>query len=276
MDDAYQAIMIAFSVLVFVIALSVSVYLISQVTNTSEQLAFYADSTKFYDNIELERRPDEPEIDFKERKERVYSKSIRYVSAETIIPTLYRYSKENFCVKIYDDDGCLVQLFDLDVEGKMRTISQDTNTDPNQKPFSKAFKRIYDSKDYNKPTHSGAMDNSGYYLYGNPWGVNPDNIRKRIDLFVSGQAGIIGDSRRVDYRNNAFARSLKALELDGKTHPENYMLWTYREEFISYTYAGEFTENDNGDILVTGAKTKDKIIIIYTLQGTDTDRRNIS
>lgn len=236
MDNAQQAMIIAFSVIVFVFALSVSMYLISQVTKTSEYLVFHADSTRFYDNVEL--------------TDAAIDNEIRYVSAETIIPTLYRYNKENFCVKIYDADNKLVQLFDLNVEGKVKIAAKDSLASPTIHPLNYAYKKIY-----NNPS------NSGYYLYGAPWSGSPEDIKKRIDLFVNGDVGVIGNSEIVDYRNNAFAKSLKALQA-GDT---DYEKWTYAERFISYSYAGEFTESEDGDILITGAESKDKIIIIYKL-----------
>ena len=54
MDDAVQAITMAFAVLVFVIALSLAMLLIKQATNTSELLVQYSDLTAFYDNIQLD------------------------------------------------------------------------------------------------------------------------------------------------------------------------------------------------------------------------------
>ena len=45
MDDVVQAISIAFACIVFVIALSVSMYMFSQVTTTAEALSLYADPT---------------------------------------------------------------------------------------------------------------------------------------------------------------------------------------------------------------------------------------
>ena len=53
MDDVVQAISIAFACIVFVIALSVSMYMFSQVTTTAEALSLYADPTTYYDNVQL-------------------------------------------------------------------------------------------------------------------------------------------------------------------------------------------------------------------------------
>ena len=66
MEDAVHALMMAFAVIVFVIAFTISMY----------------------DNIDFESGKD---------------KTTRIVDANTIIPTLYRYANEDFCVRIYAD-----------------------------------------------------------------------------------------------------------------------------------------------------------------------------
>ena len=259
MDDAVQAIMMAFSAIVFVIALSLAVYLINRVTRTSEYLTYYSDSTRFYDNIKYQDND-------------INEKNIRYVSAETIIPTLYRYSKENFCVKIYDANGDLIQIFDVNLEGKVRTAVGDTkataeSTDSKGKQ-NYAYKTLYDDK------------SKDYYMFGVPWLGSTESIKARIDLFINGQAGYINNVF-VDYRNNKFYKSLENMrthtkspdafdDIEGDSSSltdltDNEKTYHYEEQLISYSYSGETIENDDGDILVTGAASKDKIIIIYKL-----------
>ena len=53
MDNAERALMMAFSVIVLGFAIAIAMFLFSRVTATSEQLAFYSDSTIYYDNIML-------------------------------------------------------------------------------------------------------------------------------------------------------------------------------------------------------------------------------
>ena len=241
MEDAVQALMMAFSALVFVIAFTLAMFMFSQVTTTSESLALYADSTMFYDNIEIDEKSSLfSEEDIKKGKTRV-------VNAETIIPTLYRYADEAFCVKIYNQDGNLIQIFDLDLEGKVQTAIGDTkataySTTAEQK-MHYAYKQTYNNK-----------EKSGYYLQGVPWLGNKESIKTRIDYFVNGDAGYINNSF-VDYRNNEFSNVLKS---------ENIKI-QFKERFINYTWSGETITNDDGDILVTGDAPKDKIVIIYTM-----------
>ena len=40
--------------------------------------------------------------------------------------------------------------------------------------------------------------------------------------------------------------------------------YQFKEKFVSYSYTGETMETEDGDILVTGANSKDKIVITYT------------
>ena len=232
MDDVVTALMMAFAVLVFIIALSLSMYMFSQVTTTAETLSFYSDRTRFYDNIKLTK--EETGKDCTER----------LVNTDTIIPTLYRYYKENFCVKIYGTDGNLIQIFDVNLEGRVNNAIADTeateSADDPKHVTNYALKKVYNDK-----------DEDGYYLFGAPWLGSTENVKKRIDLFVHGKAGYI-NNEYVDYTGNAFWKARQ----DGNQ---------FRERFISYSYAGQTFETDEGDTLVTGANEKDKIVIIYTM-----------
>lgn len=101
MENAVEALKIAFAVFVFVIALSVSMNAIGQARATSDAVFYMTDKTNFY-----ERAPEDKEGD------------ARIVSGETIIPTLYRYYKENFNVIILDDDGEIITTYNLEEEVK--------------------------------------------------------------------------------------------------------------------------------------------------------------
>ena len=58
MENSEKAIMIAFAVFVLVIALSLAMFMFVKVTTTSERLAFYSDSTIYYDNVMLTKKCD--------------------------------------------------------------------------------------------------------------------------------------------------------------------------------------------------------------------------
>ncbi len=235
-DNLVQALNMAFGVFVLVIALSLGMYMFSKVTTTAETLTFYADTTAYYDNIEMTEVPEGKDG------------TTRIVGADTVIPTLYRYYKENFCVKICDANKKLIQIFDVNLEGKVNSAIADTRAENQSDSSPKsnyAYKKIYN--DESKP----------YYLFGAPWLGSTENIKTRIDYFINGKAGYINNTY-VDYSENVFSEIIN--------NPENKKKFQFEEQFISYSYTGQTMETEDGDTLVTGAKSKDKIVIIYTIK----------
>ena len=81
MENASEALKLAASVLVFVMAITVTIALFTQARETSEIVLQSSDVTSYYDYQDYTK------------KDRVYEN--RIVGLETIIPTLYKYNKEN-------------------------------------------------------------------------------------------------------------------------------------------------------------------------------------
>ena len=100
-DNAVNALKIVFAVLVFVIAISISMRVFSQAKAVSDEVFYMTDKTNFYDYTSGDNSPDG-----------------RIVSGETIIQTLYRYYKENFNVIIKDINGYVLWEFNLEKEIK--------------------------------------------------------------------------------------------------------------------------------------------------------------
>jgi len=234
-DNASNALMMAFFVMLLVIALAVAMRMFSQVVSTAEILTLYSDSTVYYDNVEIQESSS-ADNDIK-------TGTARVVSAETIIPTLYRYYKENFCVKIYDATGGLLQVFDVNLEGKVEDSIKDSTA---------TISAITGSSKANYAYKTNYNDNAKpYYMFGAPWLGSTESIKTRIDLYVNGKAGYINDTY-VDYTDNSFYQARL-----NKTQ--------FKENFINYSYTGQTLETEDGDVLVTGASAKDKIVIIYTM-----------
>lgn len=228
MDNAVDAIIMAFSVFVFVIALTMSMYMFSQISSTSEILLYYSDKTNYYDNIEIATN--------------TLEQTTRTVGTETIIPTLYRYYKENFCVKICDVDGTLIQIFDVNIEGKVRkaVATLDTKRSSEQKSLIKLY----------------GPESEYTNLFEAPWIGNTDTYTKaRIDFYINGVEGYINNTK-VEYKNNLFH---KAVEKDVK----------FTESFIEYAFSGDTITVGEGDATetITGNKQENsKIVITYTAQ----------
>lgn len=121
MENAVKALEYGFAMLVFVIALTLSIYVFSQARETADAVFFYTDSRTLYDETELSS----DEI----------NANGRIVSIETIIPALYRDYKENYVIEFYTKDKeSLILRFDLSEENRTRQLwTGRTNTDVKQR-----------------------------------------------------------------------------------------------------------------------------------------------
>ena len=96
MENAVDALKIGFAVLVFVMALSLTMFMFTQARETADAVLHSSDVTEF---IEYQKVEDE-------------SSSERIVGLETIIPTLYKYYKENYTVIFRTSSGGFLELYE--------------------------------------------------------------------------------------------------------------------------------------------------------------------
>ena len=233
MENAIDAMKMAFAVLVFVIALSTAIYALGIANVTVQTIIYSNDKTNFFNNLDVTAE----------------SKTYRIVDADTIVPTLYRYYKENFSVKLYDEDK-LVQIFDLNTE---RNVSRAAALRPSARTEEqKALLDIYGNT---------SMDSTNPYLFEAPWMGNATvDTKTRVDLYVKGEWGYINNIL-VDYTKN----NLKRL-IDKKNSSTEY---EFVESFVKYTYSGDTISVGEGEGIetITGSKQpEDKIEITYTLK----------
>ena len=99
MENAVDALKIAFGVLVFVIALTVAFALLSQAKATSDIMLFASDKTNYY------TYSDEP------------NQQGRIVGADVVISSLYRYYKESVVVRIVDENNNIIEEFNTETDG---------------------------------------------------------------------------------------------------------------------------------------------------------------
>lgn len=99
MENASEALIMAFSVLVFVLALSISIHSFGQARATSEIIMERSDST--FDTTYIDA-DNELLQDVDASNEKIVT---RTVGAETIIPTLYRAYEENLVIVFADEEG---------------------------------------------------------------------------------------------------------------------------------------------------------------------------
>jgi len=86
MENASDALKIAFAIIIFTSAITLGFSMISRVKSTADTVFYYVDHTNFRPHAE-------------------YSGTNRKVSGETVVSTLYRYYKESISVIVKLKDG---------------------------------------------------------------------------------------------------------------------------------------------------------------------------
>lgn len=110
MENAADALKMAFAVFVFIAALSIVFSLITKIKNTADTVLWYSDKTNYYDWTE-ERTEDG-----------------RTVGEDTVIATLYTQAKEKVFIQIKDETGIITfTLFNTNSE-RNKYIEQNLNT----------------------------------------------------------------------------------------------------------------------------------------------------
>lgn len=104
MENATDALKMAFAVFIFVIAIAITVNVFGVIRNTSDVVTKASDKTNFYEYVD----------------ENGDSKGERIVGVETIIPMLYRYTNEALSIIIKDRNDNIIQVFDLTVEASLK------------------------------------------------------------------------------------------------------------------------------------------------------------
>lgn len=217
MEDAVQALKMAFAVFVFVIAISVAFYVISKAKATSETIFYVSDKTNYYDNVESN------------------SNVTRTVGLETVIPTLYRYYRENFMVQIMDQYGKVLQVFDTTTEWEVSNAAKVIEKKRNAR--QKTLMKLYGEGKTN--------------MFGAPWvGTTDEDAKSRIDLYIKGEKGYINNAL-VNYTEN---NGLLSNGIDEKTK--------FEESFTEYQYSGQTISDEDGEYELVGDKQGNKKIII--------------
>ena len=238
MENLTHALYMAFAILTFVVASSVSLYLVNKLNITSKAVVYSLDGS-YYDSFELGK------IIGNDNEEKNRS---RIVGIDSIIPTLYRYYKETFAVKILDEDGNLLQYFDTTTESEVYSAVSTIKDSRTEK--QNALMSLYDDGD------------SYCYMFGVPWLANINKDAKtRIDMYISGKRGYINNTL-VDYSKEFGTTSNKKyISLN------NYKDRKFKEIYTQYAYEGDTITDENDELVtLTGSKQiATKIIIIYQL-----------
>lgn len=257
MENAVDALKMAFGIIVFVIAIALSVSVIGQARAASEVVFHSKDKTEFY-----EYATEDTVIDVTQNGDRI-------VGIETIIPTIHRYAKEQFAVTIFDKSGNPIVRYDLWTEGFMSNWNQIVKNKDKVESDGNAYKELETrlqtiQNAVNKTININRkvdVENDIQKLYrvdsttnrtitvAAPWGGDNEKIQKRIT------ADMLGNRYEI---NNIIYNPNKEKKL------KNYENSKFIEKFIEITTNGE-TVTDEGYSLET-IKGNKKLEIIYILQ----------
>lgn len=239
MENATKALEMAFAVFAFIIALTLFFMVSNQAKAVSDFVLYLTDNTNF-----LETKEEDSSL-----------KEGRKVGLETIIPTLYRYAKENYKVKIYTkpynenynsatdtwingstEDMELIQVFDTEIEVFIKqVVPSNINQYVDDGKITKAEYNAYD-------------------MYKNEamWSGNEKDTINRIEAFLKGGKIVINQT----YSYN---------EIQGfiNKYKDKKFLEVYRE-VNKDTVADQEDTNDNSTSMSSRVEDT-KIVIEYYL-----------
>lgn len=230
MENAVDALKIAFAVIVFVIALSIGMYMFTQAKVTSDIVLQKSDITEFMEYTEVEN----------------YEEGVdRIVGLETIIPTLYKYYKENYTVIFRDSNDQPLTIYE----------TQTNYTLWSGYGKEDGYTNRYYNNDYDTRVCSFDVDEETNRH--EPWTGNNNFYKQNLDMLLSGGTFIAPSGNQMNY-------NYSDMNVNGwkRAHGfiEEYKDDKFRESLGEYTY-------DSGTTIsgLTSTKTKKKRVIIYTL-----------
>ncbi len=271
MENAADAIKIAFGLLVFAIAITLTFSVVGQARITSDTVFKATDKTAFYDYAD--------EGDYNTRVDRI-------VSFETMLPTIHRYAKEQYAVTIFDTDGTPIVRYDLYTEGFMQNWNEtikNIQNKPENTQIGKEARQAYSNVEtrlqqvqsvVNKElrtnvnimdyigTNKTIVNNANRLLYHGktdvstvnivaPWVGEPDtDTVKRIQADLNGGNYV---KNYGSYQITYYGKNLK-----------QYKDREFKEKFIEIATSGE-TLTDGNDSIETIRGNK-KLEIIYIMQ----------
>lgn len=290
-DNISNALLMAAAMLIFIIAITVTFSLISQTKTTSDIILYSYDDTKYYDQ-------GYEDITYTLANEKKFN---RIVNIETIMPTVYRYIKENYGVTIIDKKGKILARFDSTTESvvnKWKNYLDIRNTaSPEYKTVSTFYKDLTEnlkSVDIYETDGSGNIRTRTIHLKWNEIDTysgdfaykNLTPLWERIYKQEGGAANIqygapfagipLQIAKRLDFDfggntngyidfNNSYTKYYGLKELDGKGLLNFYSNKNFQEVFVFVSDdEGVVTDDETGDSVITKANTT-KLEIIYVM-----------
>lgn len=235
MESAVEALKMGAAVLVFVMALSITMLTFSQARETSEIVLQSSDNQRYYDAIET-------------------GTENRIVGFETVIPTIYKYDKERY--KVTFRKGSYDATTDtVTIEGPLEIY----RTESNKSLWNEDYVNDYDGS--TTSTSGSELRICSFDIVeetqrNEPWVGNATEIKKHLDaIFSGGEYELpqynVGSGNVLDYSGNPLAVNYSN-NSDSK----------FVEQIGRITTTEETVDDITG---VTGNKTTTKTIITYIL-----------
>lgn len=267
MENAIDALKLAFAVFVFAIALTLTFSVVGQARVTADIVLSLNDKTNYYDYVEQDANNAKGED--------------RIVDFETILPTIYRYAKEQYAVTILDEDGTPIVRYDLYTENFMNgwdeTLKRQQKAHANgkvdqtyqeiedriehvddfiRKEFSANddFKPIWNSLNNNNGLYAVTHNNNSSIHHAAPWLDSDKDIIHRIQTDFG--------SSNAKYEKDGIEYKSKNLN--------QYKDMKFKEKFLEIQTSGttliEPDEDNNIEYSLETVKGNKKLEIIYILQ----------
>ena len=226
MENAVDALKLGFAVFVFGIALSLAMFMFAKARSTADIVLHSSDQLAYMEFIEATGNTEN-----------------RVVGLETIIPTLYKYYKENYTVIFRRSNGQFLELY---------TTQTRSETPEGVKLWSEGYTNQYYGG-YNKTICS--FDITEETQRHEPWTGDDAKNKEMLDHFISGTVYKYTDSRGeqqinfggglYQYKDRQFIESVGEYEYDADNENASTNVQDYNAGLI---------------------KSKKKRVIIYTLQ----------
>lgn len=243
MENAVDALKIAFAVIVFTMALSLAMVMFTQAKETSDVVLSTSDVTEYMEYIESSADSSES----------------RVVGLETIIPTLYNYYRENYTVIFLDSNYDFMPVYETQTypdfwsEGYYNRYFGGTDT------RICSFDANEEQRRREPWTTSGTGGNTlDYYM------------KQNMDSFLSGGEFLSpsGDGTMYDYDNsnvNGWRASTSFIEEYKDREFDEYLGWYIYSDVSSGTdsNSGEYVAGNLPGTQVTG---QTKRVIVYRLR----------
>ena len=241
MENAVEAIKMAFAVIVFIMALSVAMFMLIQVKATSDVVLYTEDELNYYDYQGATGPGAENRI----------------VGMETIIPTLYKYYKENYTV-VFREGNYDAQTGQFSNISYMKLYRTPSNINLWTSSYGDLVKEKYGDGMMNTIRNNReifSFDLDEETLRHEAWTGSNDKIKNNLDCFLTGEV-YNNPNNNEPYIDYGASSHLGTGGFIGQYGDDRFV-----ETIGEYSYESTQTEDS---IVQDSVKAKKKRIIIFT------------